>query len=116
MGHLWEIFQEVGKHGGIMAVHAEEDDIVTYMEDKLEREGRDHGSNLHLAHNNISEDISFRKVVRLAQSTETGIYFVHATAKEGVAAIAEARSAQLTRLRRGPAQLPRVHQGRLPEA
>ena len=43
MGHLWEIFQEVGKHGGIMAVHAEEDDIVTYMEEKLEREGRDHG-------------------------------------------------------------------------
>ena len=95
MGHLWEIFQEVGKHGGIMAVHAEEDDIVTYMEDKLEREGRDHGSNLHLAHNNISEDISFRKVTRLAQSTETGIYFVHTTAKEGVNAIAEARAKQL---------------------
>ena len=95
MGHLWDIFQEVGKHGGIMAVHAEEDDIVTYMEDKLEREGRDHGSNLHLAHNNISEDISFRKVIRLAQSTETGIYFVHTTAKEGVRAIAEARAAQL---------------------
>jgi dihydropyrimidinase len=95
MGHLWDIFQQVGKHGGIMAVHAEEDDIVTYMEEKLEREGRDHASNLHLAHNNISEDISFRKVVRLAQKTETGIYFVHTTAKEGVAAIAEARAAQL---------------------
>ena len=94
-GHLWEIFQEVGKHGGIMAVHAEEDDIVTYMEDKLEREGRDHGSNLHLAHNNISEDISFRKVTRLAESTETGIYFVHTTAKEGVNAIADARAKRL---------------------
>ena len=95
MGHLWDIFKEVSKHGGIMAVHAEEDDIVTYMEDKLEREGQNHASNLHLAHNNISEDISFRKVTRLAQSTETGIYFVHTTAKEGVAAIAEARAAQL---------------------
>ena len=95
MGHLWEIFQEVGKNGGIMAVHAEEDDIVTYMEDKLERMGCDHGSNLHLAHNNISEDISFRKVTRLAESTETGIYFVHTTAKEGVNAIAEARAKQL---------------------
>ena len=82
MGHLWEIFQQVGKHGGIMAVHAEEDDIVTYMEEKLEREGRDHASNLHLAHNNISEDISFRKVVRLAQQTETGIYFVHTTPRK----------------------------------
>ena len=36
-GHLWAVFQEVAKHGGIMAVHAEEDDIVTYMEDKLGR-------------------------------------------------------------------------------
>src|SRR5262245_57343536 len=37
-GHLWSIFAEVGKHGGIMAVHAEEDDVVTFMTDKLKRE------------------------------------------------------------------------------
>lgn len=92
-GPLWAVFKEVARHGGIMAVHAEEDEIVTYMIDKLKREGRDHGYNLHLVHNNISEDISFRKILRLAQHTETGVYFVHATAKEGVAAIAEARSA-----------------------
>ena len=94
-GHLWEIFQQVAKHGGIMAVHAEDDDIVTYMEDKLEREGNDQGYNLHLVHNNISEDIAFRKILRLAKHTEAAIYFVHTTAKEGVAAIAEARSQQL---------------------
>ena len=78
-----------------MAVHAEEDDIVTYMERKLKREGRDQGYNLHLAHNNISEDIAFRKIIRLAQHTETGVYFVHTTAKEGVRAVAEARGQQL---------------------
>ena len=78
-----------------MAVHAEEDDIVTYMEAKLRREGNDQGYNLHLAHNNISEDIAFRKIVRLAKHTEAGIYFVHTTAKEGVAAITEARNQQL---------------------
>ena len=94
-GHLWEIFQQVAKNGGIMAVHAEEDDIVTYMERKLKREGRDQGYNLHLAHNNISEDIAFRKIIRLAQHTETGVYFVHTTAKEGVQAVAEARNQQL---------------------
>ena len=94
-GHLWEIFQQVAKHGGIMAVHAEDDDIVTYMEAKLKREGTDQGYNLHLVHNNISEDIAFRRIIRLAQHTETGVYFVHTTAKEGVAAVAEARSQQL---------------------
>ena len=95
MGHLWEIFQKVAQNGGIMAVHAEEDDIVTYMTEKLKREQRAQGYNLHLVHNNISEDIAFRKIIRLAEHTETGIYFVHTTAKEGVAALAEARSRQL---------------------
>ena len=94
-GHLWEIFKTVGINGGIMAVHAEDDDMVKYMEAKLIREGRDQGYNLHLAHNNVSEDISFRKIIRRSEHTETGIYFVHTTAKEGAIAIGEARNNQL---------------------
>jgi dihydropyrimidinase len=91
-GHLWSIFTEVGKRGGIMAVHAEEDDVVTYMTDKLKREGRAQGHNLHLVHNNVSEDLAFRHITCLARNTEAAVYFVHTTAKEGVAAIAEARA------------------------
>lgn len=90
-GPLWSIFEEVAKHGGIMAVHAEEDEIVRYMTEKLKREGRAQGYNLHLVHNNLSEDLAFRHITRLAKHTGVGIYFVHVTAKEGVAAIAEAR-------------------------
>jgi dihydropyrimidinase len=85
----------VAKQGGIMAVHAEDDDIVTYMEETLTRQGRDQGHNLHLVHNNLSEDLAFRKIIRLARHTETGVYFVHTTAKEGVRAIAEARDQRL---------------------
>jgi dihydropyrimidinase len=91
-GPLWGIFEEVAKHGGIMAVHAEEDEIVRYMTEKLKREGRAQGYNLHLVHNNISEDLAFRHIIRLAKHTGVGVYFVHVTAKEGVAAIAEARN------------------------
>jgi len=91
-GHLWGVFAEVAKHGGVMAVHAEEEDVVQYMTAKLKREGRDQGYNLHLVHNNLSEDLAFRNVIRLARHTGAGVYFVHVTAKEGVAAIAEARS------------------------
>src|SRR5919201_6549494 len=91
-GHLWAIFAAVGRHGGIMAVHAEEDEVVAYMTEKLKREGRAQGYNLHLVHNNLSEDLAFRNIIRLAKHTGVGVYFVHTTAKEGVAAIAEARS------------------------
>jgi dihydropyrimidinase len=91
-GHLWSIFAEVARRGGIMAVHAEEDDVVTYMTETLKREGRAQGHNLHLVHNNLSEDLAFRHIIRLARHTGAAVYFVHTTAREGVAAIAEARS------------------------
>jgi dihydropyrimidinase len=91
-GHLWGIFAEVAKHGAIMAVHAEEDDVVTFMTEKLKAEGRAQGFNLHLVHNNLSEDLAFRHVIRLAGHTGAAVYFVHTTAREGVAAIAEARA------------------------
>lgn len=94
-GHLMAIFEEVAKGGGIMAVHAEDDDLVTYMTEKLKREGRDQGYNLHLVHSNVSEDLAFRKVIRMARHAGVAIYFVHTTAKEGVAAIAEARAQSL---------------------
>jgi dihydropyrimidinase len=90
-GHLWAVFSEVARHGGIMAVHAEEEEIVSYMTEKLKREERAQGYNLHLVHNNLSEDLAFRNVIRLAKHASAGVYFVHVTAKEGVAAIAEAR-------------------------
>jgi dihydropyrimidinase len=82
----------VAKHGGIMAVHAEEDDVVTFMTEKLKAEGRAQGYNLHLVHNNLSEDLAFRHIIRLAGHTGAAVYFVHTTAKEGVAAVAEARA------------------------
>ncbi|GIX47388.1 MAG: dihydropyrimidinase [Candidatus Tectimicrobiota bacterium] len=91
-GHLWAAFAEVAKHGGIMAVHAEDDELVGYLTAQLKREGRDQGYNLHLAHSNLSEELAFHHILRLARHTGAGVYFVHVTAKEGVAAIAEARS------------------------
>ena len=90
-GYLYDVFQKVAQNSGIMAVHAEEDDVVNYLTEKLKREGRDQAYNLHLVHNNLSEDLSFRKVIRMAQHAEVGVYFVHVTAKDGVEAISQAR-------------------------
>ena len=42
MGHLWAIMEKAAAaHGGILAIHAEDDDLVMYMYERLEREGRD---------------------------------------------------------------------------
>lgn len=92
IGHLSEIMEHVAANNGIMAIHAEDEDIVMFMYKKLEHEGRIERWNMHLAHNNMSEDISFRRVIRLAEWMGAAIYLMHVSAKEGVAAIGEARS------------------------
>ncbi len=92
LGHLWAIMETAAKHGGLLAIHAEDDDLVMYMYERLEREGRTDIRHMPLVHSAMSEDISFRRVLRLARYVEgAAVYFVHVSAGAGVQAIAEAR-------------------------
>ncbi|MBM4436211.1 MAG: amidohydrolase family protein [Actinobacteria bacterium] len=92
LGHLWAIMTEAARHGGLLAIHAEDDDLVMYMYERLEREGRTDIAHMPLAHSAMSEDISFRRILRLARYVPgAAVYFVHVSAGAGVDAIAEAR-------------------------
>ena len=96
LGHLWAIMERAARHGGILAIHAEDDDLVMYMYERLEREGRTDIQHMPLVHSAMSEDISFRRVLRLARYVEgAAVYFVHVSAGAGVEAIAEARGSGL---------------------
>jgi dihydropyrimidinase len=93
LGHLWAIMETTARHGGALAIHAEDDDLVMYMYERLEREGQTDIRNMPLVHSVMSEDISFRRVLRLARYVEGAVvYLVHVSAGAGVDAIAEARA------------------------
>src|SRR5262245_22879808 len=92
-GDIWEAFKVLAKEGGLGVIHAEDNDIVMHMYAKLIREGRVGFENLAEVHNTLSEDLSFRRVIRLAESVPgTALYMMHVSAATGVAAIAEARA------------------------
>src|SRR5919112_4881240 len=90
-GHIWEVLQRLAKHGGIGAIHAEDDDIVMYLYEKLTREGRTGFENMAEVHNTLSEDLSFRRIIRLAELVGAALYMVHVSAASGVQAVMEAR-------------------------
>jgi dihydropyrimidinase len=91
-GDIWEAFQVLAKQGGLGVIHAEDNDIVMHMYAKLIREGRVGFEHLAEVHNQLSEDLSFRRVLRLAESVPgTALYMMHVSAGTGVAAVAEAR-------------------------
>ena len=52
----------------------------------------DGGRQPRLVHNKLSEALSFRRTIHLAEATGAAIYFVHTSAREGVDAVREARS------------------------
>jgi dihydropyrimidinase len=92
-GDIWEAFKVLAAKGGLGVIHAEDNDIVMHMYAKLIREGRAGFENMAEVHNTLSEDLSFRRVLRLAESVPgTALYMMHVSAATGVSAIREARA------------------------
>src|SRR5262249_20741743 len=96
LGHLWAIMESAARHGGVLAIHAEDDDLVMYMYERLQRESRTDIQHMPLVHSIMSEDISFRRVLRLARYVPgAAVYLVHVSSKAGTDAVAEARADRL---------------------
>ena len=91
-GRLDDVMGQIARHGGVLAVHGEDDELVMYNYLLAQQRGYWDWYNVHLIHSKTVEDLAFRSVLRLAERNEVGLYFVHVTAKEGMDAIAEARS------------------------
>ncbi len=91
-GRLSAIMEHISANGGILLVHSEDDEMVHY--NYAMAQGRDQWDwwNMHLIHTNLSEDVSFRRVIRLAERKQATVYFVHTSAMEGVQAVGEARA------------------------
>jgi dihydropyrimidinase len=91
-GAIWEVLQVLARHNGIACMHAEDNDVVMHMYHKLIREGRVGFENMAEVHSSLSEELSFRRVIRLAEHVEgAALYTMHVSARTGVEAILEAR-------------------------
>ena len=92
-GRLGDLMEQMHRHGGVLAVHGEDDELVMYNYLMAQQRGLWDWHNVHLIHSKTVEDLAFRHVVRLAQRTGVGMYFVHVTASDGADVISEARAA-----------------------
>ena len=77
--------------GGIVMVHAEDDDLLKYNEARLKRDGTNQLANVRCAHTPFGEALAFKQVAALASRAEAAVYFVHATAGESVDVVAAER-------------------------
>ncbi len=92
-GSIMEVLTVLAKNGGLAAIHAEDNDLVMHMYEKLTREGRTSFHNLAEVHTTLSEDLAFNRVIRLAANIPgSALYMLHTSAATGVRAIATARA------------------------
>ena len=91
-GRMGDLMDQMHRHGGVLAVHGEDDELVMYNYLLARERGLWDWYNVHLIHSKTVEDLAFRHVVRLAQRTGVGMYFVHVTASDGLDVISEARA------------------------
>jgi len=92
-GDIWEVFQVLAANRGLGVIHAEDNDIVMHMYGKLIHEGRTAFEHMAEVHNALSEDLSFGRIIRLAESVPgTVLYMMHVSAAPGVAAIRASRA------------------------
>ena len=91
-GRLGDLMEQMHRHGGVLAVHGEDDELVMYNYLMAQQRGLWDWHNVHLIHSKEVEDLAFRHVVRLARRKEVGMYFVHVTASDGKEVISEARA------------------------
>ena len=92
-GSVMEVLTALAKAGGLAAIHAEDNDLVMHMYEKLTREGRTSFHNMAEVHTTLSEDLAFNRVIRLAANIPgAALYMLHTSAATGVKAIAAARA------------------------
>jgi dihydropyrimidinase len=92
-GSIMEVLTVLAKAGGLAAIHAEDNDLVMHMYEKLTREGRTSFHNMAEVHTTLSEDLAFNRVIRLAANIPgCALYMLHTSAATGVKAIATARN------------------------
>ena len=100
---------QIAPNNGMLLIHSEDDDMVHYNYSLAQDRGQWDWWNMHLIHSNVSEDVSFRRALRLAEQKGSPVYFVHVSAREGVESHPRGPRKGNGHLRRDAAQLRQLH-------
>lgn len=89
---VYKVLEVVGRHGGIVTVHAELGDEIDALRDKAAEDGKLNS----LAHMQTrppeTEYNAVKRVVDMAKETHCPLYVVHVSTKESIEYIAQARA------------------------
>ena len=81
---ILRIMAVVAEHGGLLAAHCENGDIIDHLEELYEQQGKDTPDYLLKAHPNISETESVFRFLSLSMVTGCDVFLPHISARESL--------------------------------
>lgn len=91
-GELIGVLKNVGKHGGLVSVHAENGDIIATLTKRFLAEGKTDPEYHWRAHPAIAEEEAVARAISLAAFAGQPLYVVHLSSADGLQKIKEARA------------------------
>jgi dihydropyrimidinase len=92
-GFLYRMFQETAKYGGVVSIHAENADLVTYFMQEQEARGKVSWYQHYESRPNIVESVSIATSMELAIDAGANLYVVHLSTGEGLEHMKRGQSA-----------------------
>jgi len=90
-GEVYEMFQEVAKTGKILAIHAENMDLIQHLTQKIERSTRKDYEAFLEARPSLAEETAIQTGIAFAKKAGTRLHILHLAAGEGVSLAKQAQ-------------------------
>lgn len=83
-GEVYKIFEEVSKTGKVIAIHAENADLMETLTDRVKKEGDFTYEGLLRARPNLAEETIVQTAISFAKATDARLHILHVSAKESI--------------------------------
>ncbi len=90
--HILQAMEIVAAHGGVLQMHAENGDIINYLEDKAIAQGRVKPTDYPATAPALAEIEAVGRAIMLARVTNCPLYIVHMTTQGGLQQVKQAQS------------------------
>lgn len=91
-GMVFECLRQTAEHGGIVGVHAENDDIIRFTEARFIKEGRTGPADFPKTRGNHVEAEAVQRAIILNQAAGGNLHVFHLSTAEGVKLVAQAQA------------------------
>jgi len=90
-GEIYQMFEEIGRTGKVLGIHAENFDLIQTLTKQVERSGDKSYEAFLKGRPNVAEETTIQTAISFAKRTAVKLHILHVAAKEGVELIKRAQ-------------------------